>query len=80
MIILKQDCTGTIDSKKCTFEADTNAQLLAIPNDGSHAVVIGKFSSDVAARRCISKLFTALSEGNEYFKVPVSKLRKPKEN
>ena len=80
MIILKQDCTGIIDSKKCTFEADANAQLLAIPNDGGHAVVIGKFTSDAAARRCISKLFTALSEGKEYFKVPFSKWKKPKEN
>ena len=80
MLILTQERGAIVNSDNYRdYGVNQNNELYAVPKDDTQqAILLGRFSSAPAARRCLTKFFNALSEGKKDFKVPYSQWRKAK--
>ena len=80
MLILTQEHGAIVNSDNYRdYGVNSNNEFYAVPKDDpGQAILLGRFSSASGARRCLTNFFNALSEGKKDFRVPYSKVRKPK--
>ena len=79
MLILTQTRGAIYDSDNFKdYGVTKDDEVVAINKTDQQIVKLGRYCNNDSARRCLTKLFTALSTGKKEFKMPYSQWRKPK--